>query len=116
MAADWRAPVSRNASEVAGFRWAVLAVPNAVPTILAHDAVQGFFAMDFLPPATFPCGIANSRQDAPTCLCCKVGANLVMIHADTAGQSAIASDFNDDALFRAIRSNPIWSSQRPGIR
>ena len=47
------------------------------------------------------------RQDAADpAFAAKVGANLVMIHADTAGQSAIASDFNDDALFRAIRLEP----------
>src|SRR5262245_41795592 len=43
--ADWRAPVGRNASEVAWFRRAREVVPDAVPAILEHGAAQGFFAM-----------------------------------------------------------------------
>src|SRR5262245_40772678 len=54
VAADWHAPVSRNAGEVAWFKRAGAAVPDAVPAILAHDLEQGFFAMSFLPPATHP--------------------------------------------------------------
>ena len=107
VAADWRAPVSRNASEVAWFRRAAMAVPDAVPTILAHDAAQGFFAMDFLPPATYPVWKRELQAGrADPAFAAKVGASLGLIHADTAGQSAIASDFNDDALFRAIRLEP----------
>src|SRR5262249_1511740 len=45
VAADWRAPVSRNAGEVAWLRRAGQIVPEAVPAILAHDPVAGFFAM-----------------------------------------------------------------------
>src|SRR4051794_21404757 len=37
VAADWRAPISRNASEVAWLRRAGAAVPGSVPTILAHS-------------------------------------------------------------------------------
>ena len=37
VAADWRAPVERNAFEVAWFREAGSIVPEAVPAVLGHD-------------------------------------------------------------------------------
>lgn len=107
VAADWRAPVSRNAGEVAWFRRAGMVAPDAVPTILAHDPVQGFFVMNYLPEATHPVWkreLQGGRADPD--FAAQVGASLRMIHASTAGHSGIAADFNDDALFRAIRLEP----------
>jgi aminoglycoside phosphotransferase (APT) family kinase protein len=107
VAADWRAPISRNASEVAWFRRAGMAVPEAVPTILAHDPAQGYFVMNFLPEATYPVWkreLQAGRTDPA--FAAQVGASLRMIHASTARLSEIATDFNDDALFRAIRLEP----------
>jgi aminoglycoside phosphotransferase (APT) family kinase protein len=107
VAADWHAPVSRNASEVAWFKRVGLAVPGAVPAIIAHDPAQGYFAMDYLPPARHPVWkheLLAGRADPA--FAGEVGTSLRMIHASTAGQSGIAPDFNDDALFRAIRLEP----------
>ncbi|TGQ39461.1 MULTISPECIES: phosphotransferase [unclassified Mesorhizobium] len=107
VAADWRAPVSRNASEVAWFRHAGMAAPDAVPVILAHDPAQGYFVMNYLPPASHPVWkreLQAGRAD-PT-FAAKVGASLAMIHASTAGHLEIAQDFNDNTLFRAIRLEP----------
>jgi aminoglycoside phosphotransferase (APT) family kinase protein len=107
VAADWRAPISRNASEVAWFRQAGMAVPEAVPTVLAHDLAQGYFAMNYLPEATHPVWkreLQAGRADPD--FAAQVGESLRMIHASTAGHSEIATDFNDDALFRAIRLEP----------
>ncbi|MDW6024672.1 phosphotransferase [Mesorhizobium sp. BAC0120] len=107
VAADWRAPVSRNASEVAWFRRAGLAVPGAVPAILAHDPAEGYFAMDYLPPATHPVWkreLQAGRADPG--FAAEVGTSLRKFHESTAGKSGIAQDFNDDALFKAIRLEP----------
>jgi fructosamine-3-kinase len=107
VAADWRAPVSRNASEVAWFRRAGQAVPGAVPAILAHNPAEGYFAMDYLPPATHPVWkheLQAGRTDPA--FAAAVGTSLRMIHESTAGQPGIAPDFNDDALFKAIRLEP----------
>jgi aminoglycoside phosphotransferase (APT) family kinase protein len=107
VAADWRAPVSRNASEVAWFRRAGLAVPGAVPAIIAHDPAEGYFAMDYLPPATHPVWKRELQAGrADPVFAAEVGTSLRMIHESTAGQPGIAADFNDDAVFKAIRLEP----------
>jgi aminoglycoside phosphotransferase (APT) family kinase protein len=107
VAADWHAPVSRNASEVAWFKRAGLAVPGAVPAILAHDPAEGYFAMDYLPPATHPVWKRELQAGrADPAFAAEVGTSLRLIHGSTAGESGIAADFNDDALFRAIRLEP----------
>jgi aminoglycoside phosphotransferase (APT) family kinase protein len=107
VAADWRAPVSRNASEVEWLREAAAACPGAAPEVLAHAPELGFFAMSFLEPDTHPVWkreLQAGRAD-PT-FAAKVGAALAAIHASTAGREEIASRVNDDALFRAIRVEP----------
>lgn len=107
VAADWHAPVSRNAGEVAWFKRAGAAVPDAVPVVLAHDPAGGFFAMSYLPPATHPVWkreLHEGRGDPV--FAAKVGASLRAIHAGTAGHAEISEDVNDDALFRAIRLEP----------
>lgn len=109
VAADWRAPVSRNASEVAWLRRAASAVPTAVPQILAHSPELGFFAMDFLPSDRHPVWkreLKEGRAD-PT-FAFQVGAALADIHASTAHEPSIAGEFNDDALFRALRIEPYF--------
>jgi fructosamine-3-kinase len=107
VAADWRAPISRNASEVAWLRRAGAAVPGSVPTILAHSPELGFFAMNYLPPDTHPVWkreLHSGRADPA--FATEVGKSLGAIHASTALQAQIAPEFNDDALFRAIRLEP----------
>ena len=52
VAADWFAPISRNATEVAWLEAAHAMVPGCAPEVLAHDADAGMFAMPFIPPET----------------------------------------------------------------
>ena len=107
VAADWRAPVARNAYEVAWMRTAAAIVPDAVPAIRAASAEHGLFVMDYLPPADHPtwksllrAGIADPATAAA------VGGRLVRIHAATADDAGIAARFPTDAIFRAIRLEP----------
>ena len=107
VAADWRAPVSRNASEVAWITRTAVVAPDAVPDILAHDPSLGFFAMRHLPATTCPVWKRELQVGrADPVFAAAVGANLNTVHASTAGRLDIAGDFNDDALFRAIRLEP----------
>jgi fructosamine-3-kinase len=107
VAADWHAPVSRNASEVAWLRRAALAVPTAVPLIIAHSPELGFFAMNFLPSDVHPEWKRELREGrADPAFAAQVGAALCAIHGSTAGDTAIASEVNDDSLFRALRIEP----------
>ena len=54
VAADWQAPVSRNAYEWAWMQFASTVLPHAVPQPLAHDESLGMFAMTYLEPAAHP--------------------------------------------------------------
>jgi aminoglycoside phosphotransferase (APT) family kinase protein len=107
VAAEWRVPVSRNASEVAWFRWAGSIASDAVPRVLAHDRTLGFFTMDFLAPDSHPVWKQELQAGrADPIFAAKVGDRLGAIHAGSAGHRERAVDFNDDALFRAIRLEP----------
>ena len=59
VAADWQAPVERNAFEVAWFRIVHDIVPQAVPEILYHDEHEMLCVMSTLIPSRIACGSAN---------------------------------------------------------
>jgi len=107
VAADWRAPVERNAYEFAWMRAAASIEPDAVPEILGEDAAAGLFVMRFLDPAGHPLWKAQLRDghaDAATARA--VARRLVRIHAATAGDAAVAARFASDPIFHAIRLEP----------
>jgi aminoglycoside phosphotransferase (APT) family kinase protein len=107
VAQEWRAPIERNAYEVAWMEVAGRAAPGAVPRLLGHDPAAGLFAMEYLEPAAHPLwktllrdGVAEPETAA------QVAARLVTIHAATADDPAIAQRFPTDEIFHAIRLEP----------
>jgi len=92
VAADWFAPVARNASEA---RWlaAVHAVsPGAAPRLLGQDLEAGALAMAWLEPETHPvwkAELAAGRADAG--FAHEVGRRLAAIHRAYAGDAAAAA-------------------------
>src|SRR3974390_1927730 len=54
VAANWFAPVERNANEAAWFEVVRAFLPDAVPKVLAAEAQAGVFAMEYLPGGAFP--------------------------------------------------------------
>ncbi len=107
VAADWRAPVERNAFEVAWIETAARLAPDAVPRVLAHDAEAGLFVMEFLDPARFQSWKETLRQGrAETSVAAEVGARLGRIHAGTADDNEVRGRFAADAIFHAIRLEP----------
>lgn len=107
VAADWRAPVERNAFEVAWMETAARLAPEAVPRVLAHDAEAGLFVMEFLDPARFQSWKEMLRQGrAEASIAAEVGARLGRIHAGTADDKDIRARFATDAIFHAIRLEP----------
>ncbi|MGH6928540.1 MAG: phosphotransferase, partial [Dongiaceae bacterium] len=107
VAADWRAPIERNAYEVAWMETAGRLVPGSAPRILGHDPEAGLFAMDFLDPADhrlWKAELMHGRTDPAFAL--RVGGNLAAIHAGTAGDPEVARRFSTDAIFHAIRLEP----------
>ena len=107
VAADWRAPVERNAFEAEWLRVAGTIAPGSVPRLLAEDRTAGAFAMEWLPPDRYPVwkvqlrdGVIEARTAA------RVGDVLGRLHAATAGDPDVAARFPTDALFRSIRLDP----------
>jgi len=107
VAADWRAPIERNAYEVAWMETAGRLVPGSAPRILGHDPEAGLFAMDFLDPADhrlWKAELMEGRTDPA--FAAHVGRSLAAIHAGTAGDPRVAGRFPTDAIFHAIRLEP----------
>jgi len=107
VAADWRAPVERNAFEVAWMETAGRIVPGCAPRILGHDAEAGLFAMAYLDPADhrlWKTELMDGRCDVG--FAARVGRSLAAIHAGTAGDPRIAARFATDRIFHAIRLDP----------
>src|ERR1700736_613634 len=88
--ADWRAPVDRNAYEVAWLEVAGAIVPEGVPRVFAHDPTAGFFVMEYLDPARYRVWKEALRQGAVDSGSVQaVARRLVRIHAATAGDAVI---------------------------
>ena len=107
VAADWYAPVSRNASEWAWIEFAARHVPGAVPQPLAHDAGAGAFAMAFLPPHDHPVWkrqLLDGRVEPATAAA--VGRVLATLHLASSRDAAVARAFDTGADFHALRLEP----------
>jgi aminoglycoside phosphotransferase (APT) family kinase protein len=107
VAADWRAPVSRNRWEAEWMRTAGEIVPAAIPKVLGEDRNSGCFAMEYFPPERFSTwkallaagGVDNSEA-------ARVGDTLGRIHAATADRADVAERFATDDIFYDIRLEP----------
>ena len=107
VAADWRAPVDRNASEAEWLRLAAKIVPGSAPEVIHHDPACGYFAMAYLPADSHPVWKSELREGRiDPVFAGRVGAALAAIHAATAGDRTIAGAFAFDAKFHAIRLEP----------
>lgn len=107
VAADWKAPVSRNAFEWAWIRFASQVLPDAVPEPLAHDEVAGLFAMGFLDPATHPVWkqqLLAGQVDPATAAA--VGRALAALHGASAHRADLAAAFDTGESFHALRLEP----------
>ena len=104
VAADWRAPLERNRSEVEWLKLAERILPGSVPLVLADHSAEGWFAMEYLEPASHPVWKAQLRDgviDAD--FAAAVGRGIGRMHAATAGDAAIAQRFATDHIFYPIR-------------
>ncbi len=107
VAADWRAPVERNAFEFAWMRIAGGIEPAAVPKPLGADLALGVFVMAYLEPAAYPLWKAQLRDGIAEATTAEaVGARLARIHGATAGDPKIAEEFATDHIFHPIRLEP----------
>jgi aminoglycoside phosphotransferase (APT) family kinase protein len=107
VAVEWLAPVERAESEVLWLQLAREVDPRLAPEVLAQAPDQHLFVMRYLEPSTHPvwkAEMAGGRVDLA--FAAAVGADLVRIHAATAGRAEIAARFPTDALFMALRIDP----------
>lgn len=120
VAADWRAPVSRNRYEAEWMRVAGAAAPGAVPALLGQDEEAGALAMAFLPEADYPLWKAQLRDGhADAGFAAQVGARVARIHAATAADESVPGRFATDAIFYDIRLEPYLvatASRHPDLR
>ena len=107
VAADWQAPVERNAREVAWMRAVAGFMPEAVPAVLAADAGLGVFAMQYLPPDTYEVWKSRLRQGlVSTATATQVGERLARVHATFAKSATAPDEFDTDAIFHSLRIEP----------
>jgi aminoglycoside phosphotransferase (APT) family kinase protein len=107
VAAEWHAPVSRNAYEWAWLRFAAQQRPLNVPEPLAHDVAAGVFAMRFLDPADHPVWKARLLAgEVDPAVAAQVGGVLAALHQASAGRADLAQAFDSDANFHALRLEP----------
>jgi aminoglycoside phosphotransferase (APT) family kinase protein len=107
VAADWRAPVERAGTEVDWYRLVAGIDPRLVPEVLGEDRARHVFAMEYLPPESYPlwkAELAAGRVDKAFAV--HVGEALAHIHAATAGREDIAHDFALGTQFHALRLEP----------
>lgn len=107
VAADWYAPVGRNAFEARWFAVVASFMPESVPQILHEDAEAGMFAMHYLEPSRYRNWKALlMRGEVDPLAAAEVGRRLSRIHAATANSADFAARFSTDATFHAIRIEP----------
>lgn len=107
VAAEWYAPVGRNAMEWAYMQVAGEIAPGAVPRPLAHDPARGLFAMEWLRPQDhrlWKSELLAGRVDPAFAKA--MGALLGRIHAATACDPDIPARFATDESFDALRIEP----------
>lgn len=107
VAADWFAPVERNAFEWHWLAFAATVAPGAVPGLVARDDAIGAFAMQWLPPDRYPVWkprLLAGHADADTAA--RVARTLVRLHAASAGRGELADRFPTTAFFRDLRLDP----------
>jgi aminoglycoside phosphotransferase (APT) family kinase protein len=107
VAADWFAPVERNANEAGWFETVASFLPEAVPKVLAQDRAAGLFAMEYLPQeryANWKAELSAGRVSQE--VAGEVGARLACIHGASARIPGLPECFASDAIFHAIRLEP----------
>lgn len=107
VAAEWRAPVDRNAYEWAWMQFAAKHCPVNVPAPLAQDAAAGLFAMTFLEPRQHPVWKQQLMAgEVVPATARAVGEVLGRLHAASARDASLPAAFDTIANFHALRLEP----------
>lgn len=107
VAADWRAPVTRNLYEARWMRRANAAVLGVAPGVLGQDEETGALAMQYLLPEQHPLWKEELHAGrAEPAFAADVAQSLVRIHAATAADPSVPAEFPTDQIFFDIRLEP----------
>ena len=107
VAAQWQAPVERNAFEARWMRVADEAVPRCAPRLLGQHAGFGVLVMSYLEPSAFPLWKDALRDGSvDVAFAQTVGRVLARIHGHSAARPALAAQFDSAAIFFDIRLEP----------
>ena len=104
VAAEWKAPVERNAFEWDYMQVASAIAPGHVPHPIAHDKARGLFAMAWLAPdqhRLWKSELLAGRVDVGDAAA--MGNLLGRIHSATARDPSLAERFATDTSFHALR-------------
>jgi len=107
VAADWKAPITRNKSEWDWIEFVDSHFPGLVPRPIAHDDELQMLAMQYLPPGDFPVwksqllhGVIDREFASIT------GHLLAKIHAHSAAEQKLKDLFRTDETFFSLRLEP----------
>jgi 5-methylthioribose kinase len=120
VAADWRAPITRNKSEWDWIQFVNRHFPGLVPQPIAHDAELQMLAMQYLPPANYPVwknlllqGVVDREFAIIT------GQTLGKIHAESTNTPETRKLFRTDETFHSLRLEPYLlatAERHPALR
>ena len=110
--ADWRAPVARDAQEVAWLRTVREIDPHLAPEVLAWSPEQHLFVMERRSGAVWKQAMAEGRIDPG--LAGQAGRALSRVHTATTARVVIAARFPDPSNFAALRIDPfiLYTAER----
>ena len=107
VAADWHAPIERNAYEARWMRVANQARAGCAPQVLGQHPQLGVLVMSYLPPSDhrlWKQALRDGHADLATAR--TVGSVLARIHGYSASRPELAAQFDTDAIFFDIRLEP----------
>jgi tRNA A-37 threonylcarbamoyl transferase component Bud32 len=117
---EWHAPISRNEVEYEWLTFAAAVCPGRVPRLIDHDPEAGLFAMEFLPPESYPVWktqLLDGRVDVSAAR--QVGDLVGRLHAASAADPDCAVRFATDTNFDALRIEPylhVTAEAHPDLR
>ncbi len=107
VAAEWYAPVERNAFEARWFEVVAGIAPDAVPGLRGHDESLGLLVMEYLPPREYPVWKSQLRVGhVDRQVVEEVARRLARIHSATANDRRLEAGFATGDLFYALRVEP----------
>ena len=109
VAADWRAPIDRGASEMAWLAYVDLVVPGACPKVLAYDRETFAIALEYLDPATHLNWKSQLMAgDVDAGFAGAVGRDLGRIHGASARTPELQARFDHQDLLESLRIEPYF--------